>query len=167
VGRIRVVALLLVLAFACKTDVIVPRAPIAVPAGLTPEQIEIAILAAISGNDPGMLLRQAERPDGGGIEAVHAAVSLRRMPSGTGWYAELIEPGEIWASYFRGRHRLNVAIRYTASEVRTRITGSENLRQEDGVIHKNALVWLTELERRIGRSLQALAALPARPAAGP
>jgi hypothetical protein len=59
----------------------------------------------------------------------------------------------------RGRRQLHVSIRYTRFEVTTEIIGSEFLRQREGRIHENALIWLSRLEERIRQALGSIALL--------
>jgi hypothetical protein len=153
------IVFLLLFVVACKMAAMLPQRPIAIPGGLDSEHIEVAVLAAITERPVAGLMQMVNRPDGGGREAVRMAALTERDPSARGWFPELIQPGEIWTSYYRGRHRLDVAIRYTRFELTMEITGSEFLSQDGGTIHNAAIAWVRELESRIERSFKTVAML--------
>ena len=65
-------------------------------------------------------------------------------------------PNEIGAALDIRSHHLTVRITYSRTAFMTRIARSSNLDQSDTRIHKNALVWVNELNQRVRLSLSAL-----------
>jgi len=55
--------------------------------------------------------------------------------------------------------QLTASIRCTEFEVQLELVESENLRQENDRIHQKAIIWISELERRMRRALQIIDAL--------
>lgn len=157
-------ALLLLLILAvlpgCRTTAIPTFDPLPVPAGLTLDQVEVAILAALA-NTP----VPRELSDGAAIadRAMAAFFGPLRYQSvqashNQEWYPESRQPGTIVAGLNVRSHYLQVRLDLSVTSIRTSITGSRGLKQSETQIHTNALEWVHRLEDRIRRSLGIMSA---------
>ncbi|MEX2207671.1 MAG: hypothetical protein WEF50_15705 [Myxococcota bacterium] len=145
----------------CKTVPIEQRAPIAVPKGLTANDVEVAVLYDLANQNIPADLTPGERIADSAMKALflfrYQTVSDRKP----GWYPESAEQGVIYAGFEKGPFYLRVAIEYTDSAIQTRLIESRNLSQTNTRIHKAAVLWIDQLEMRIRRSLGQLAAVRA------
>lgn len=151
---------------ACTSAPIVQLAPIPVPAGLSLEQVEVSILAALAKSPVPYELSGGPNI---GDEAMSALFGSFRFESvrfeEPDWFPESRQPGLIHAGHEVRQHYLQVRIDYTTSDVRLTITDSANLDQHGTTIHRNANDWVRVLESRIARSLSLMASHQARRAA--
>jgi len=135
-------------AFGCKTVPIKERAPIAVPAGLSANDVEVAVLYELANRNVPTNLTPGEQISNNAMKALflfrYQNVSDRKW----GWYPESAEPGVIYAGFEKRTFYLRVAIAYGDSIVQTRIIESKELQQSDERIHKSAVQWIDELEMR-------------------
>jgi len=149
--------LVALVAFACKSVPIEDRPPIAVPAGLTANDVELAILYDLAQQNFPTDLTPGQQISNNQLKALlltYRSVDGRKP----GWYPESAQPGLICAGYDSGRHYLRVSIQYDDTTVKTRIIESRGLDQESGRIHKSAIRWLDGLEVQIRRALGQIAA---------
>lgn len=151
-----VTAMAAIAASGCTTAPIRPRPPIPV-AGLSSQQVESAVVAALrperqaaTGGPDAIVVGSA----GQALVASAIASGMReRDRASRDWYLESRSPSVIVASVHPDEYYLQVTIEYGPDHVTTRITGSQNLRQSQSRIHKNALVWVDRLEARIRQEL--------------
>jgi len=142
----------------CSAVPVTERQPISVPNGVTLEQVEAAIISEVLKPPP---------PVRGGLSAADAEL-VRLAQQSHEWVLEARRAGEIEASVSPRSHYLKVLIVYSATTVRTEIMETRNLSSGEGTIHKNALVWIDALEKRIKASLgRALGAQQGAPAGVP
>jgi hypothetical protein len=150
--------LILSLLGGCKTVFIEQRAPIAVPAGLNANDVQVAVLYDLANQNIPADLTPGERIANNAMKALfpfgYQSVSDRKP----GWYPEAAEQGVIYAGFEKGPYYLRVAIEYSDSAIQTRFIESRNLSQTNTRIHKSAVVWIDQLEMRIRRALGQLAA---------
>ncbi len=144
----------------CRTTAIPTFDPLPVPAGLTLDQVEVAILAALA-NTP----VPRELSDGAAIadRALATFFGPLRYQSvqashNQEWYPESRQPGTIVAGLNVRSHYLQVRLDLSVSSIRTSITGSRGLKQSETQIHANAIEWVHRLEDRIRRSLGIMSA---------
>jgi hypothetical protein len=153
------VLLLLIVSSGCRTTTIPTFDPIPIPPGLTANQVEVAILAALA-NTP----VPKELSDGAAIadQAMTAFFGPLRYQSVQSsrheWYPESRQPGQIIAGMNTRSHYLRVRLDFDASNIRPSISGSRNLSQSETRIHTNAIEWVYRLEDRIRRSLGIMSA---------
>lgn len=98
---------------------------------------------------PGLSANQVEA-------AIRTALTKSNKSSawaGGGWIVEDSKPGLITAGLKVRAHYMQLAIAYSQSRVTTKITGSQNLKQDGGSIHKKALVWQRHIESYIYQEL--------------
>lgn len=147
-----VAALALPLAAACQTAPLVNPEPIAVPPGLSSQQVEVAILSGIRNTPPPPDYRLDEDMDEAEFDAFvrrHLMSDLRRRS----WFAESREPGVVHAAVDTRGHYLRVAVRFDTDQVRIQLAESRNLKQSRNRIHGRALRWMRNLEFHVRREL--------------
>ena len=147
--KLRLVMVVLACTLGCKSSKLVPikqRASIAVPAGLNANDVEVAVLYELADQQV-----PADRAPGERTESLFR--KLVGSPDAGMWYPESVEQGLVYAGFEKGQHYLRVAIEYTDSAVQIRLIESRNLLQIDQRIHRNAVVWIDQLEVRIRRAL--------------
>lgn len=69
------------------------------------------------------------------------------------WVLESSKPGLVIAGLKNRTHYLQVSYEYNLSEVRSRITGSQNLNQANGSIHRYALSWQQNLDANVSKEV--------------
>lgn len=144
------VALLVALLVGCTSVPNRPTAPIPVPSGLTENQIQLAILMAITENPP---------PDiSPGVQITDSVLSAvvggyRSLNDRRSWYFEDRQPGIVYTGYQRRNWYMRVAVRYDTQAVTLFIEDSRNLNQSGDRIHKTAIAELQSLENRLRRTL--------------
>jgi hypothetical protein len=144
------VGLLAVFVVGCSTVENRPTQPIPVPSGLNANQVQLAILMAITEEPPADLTPGAEITD-----SVLSAVirGYRSVHDRHTWYFEDRKPGVIYAGYQRRKWYMRVAVRYSTNDVTLLVEDSRNLKQSAGRIHKRAIAELQSLENRLRRTL--------------
>jgi hypothetical protein len=155
------IVLLLAFSLNCKTVPIEQRAPIAVPAGLNANDVEVAVLYELANQNVPAELTPGERIANNAMKALFLFRYQNVSDRKPGWYPESAEQGIVYAGFEKGPYYLRVAIEYTDSAVQTRLIESKNLSQTDRRIHKAAPIWIDQLEMRIRRALGQLAAVRA------
>lgn len=102
---------------------------------------------------PGLTIKQVE-------SAVRAGINQSNRSStwaGGSWAVEdSSKPGTIIAGLRNRDHYLQLTITYDERKIRSKITGSQNLRQDDTSIHKNALAWQRRLDSYIYQEVSKL-----------
>jgi hypothetical protein len=116
-------------------------------------QVEVSILAALANTPiPRELSTGADIAD----RAI-SAMFLRydSVRNRQDWFPESRTPGHIVAGFSHKTHYLQVKIDYDTSAIRLAIAKSRNLGQDADAdwIHKNAIVWVEQLDARLRRSL--------------
>lgn len=154
----RMIVCALVFAAGCSSAPILPRRPIEVPIGLTIEQVEIAVVSALSGVSQSELAAANEAQPDTHMDKLIQSAYARRLTRAA-WNVDSHRPGRLVATHRRGSRSLSIGIRYNQYEVATEILGSERLDHYDGRIHENALVWVSQLENRIDHALKSAAFL--------
>jgi hypothetical protein len=143
----------------CKSSKLAPlkkRTSIAVPAGLNANDVEVVVLYELVDKRVPVDLNPGERITDNAMKALfpfrYRRVSEREQSL---WYPESVEKGVIYAGYERngGKHYLRVAIEYTDDAVKIRFVESRGVSQVDNRIHRNAVIWIDQLEVRIRRAL--------------
>jgi hypothetical protein len=155
---LRAVAALVVAALlvACKSVPIPVFETIAVPAGLSSQQVELAILAGIVNKPPPKDIDPARTYTDAEFQKIIWDDYLRDA-RGRSWFPESRAPGVIYAAVDTRGHYLRVALRFDQTSISTEIVESRNLLQEEGQIHKRALSWIENLHDHIKRELTRLA----------
>jgi hypothetical protein len=121
------------------------------PAGLNDNAVELAvIMAVVDATRPPDLTIGQQITDSVLSSVLRGYSSVR---SRNAWFYEGREQGAIFAGHQRKGTYMKVRISYSASEIKLQILESRDLDQSDTRIHKTALVWLSDLEDRIRRSL--------------
>lgn len=146
----------LLLAAGCRTAALPTPAGIRVPRGLSAQNVEIAILAALAGRrTPGTYDAGTPMdPD----EHEELVTSYLLTMSGRAWVVESRESDRIEAVLSRpGRYHLRVEVSYDDERVEVALLDSHGLGQTERHIHKNAVKWIRTLERRIQTNLGDLA----------
>jgi hypothetical protein len=144
-----VILLAALVVVSCRTEQIGVREPIVVPSGLTENEIQIAILTALTdlshppAYDPNVIVA------GSVGDAIAWSLFKEAERSSSGWYPESHEPGVIFAGLDVRSHYMRIAIHYDTKSVRTQIVESRNLKQSGGRIHRKANAWLAKLEAKI------------------
>jgi hypothetical protein len=69
------------------------------------------------------------------------------------WFPESRKPGEIIAGMSYRAHYLQAKLTYDTAAIRLLISNSRNLSQDGEWIHKNAIMWVEQLDARLRRSL--------------
>ena len=144
---------------ACKTVDIGPPLNTPVPSNLTQEETEIAIVAMLSAPleevqaDPNTKTLVIASPLGAMLWDHYRR---GRSPRKKSWFLESWDPGLLYLGYLgyrRGLFYMRVAIKTGVPTFSLRIVESRNLDQTHGRIHKNAKVWVGNLEADIRRAL--------------
>ena len=160
--KLRLVMVVLSLTLGCKSSklaLIKQRTSIAVPAGLNANDVEVVVLYELADKRVPVDLNPGERIADNAMKALflfrYRRVSEREQSP---WYPESVEKGVIYAGYERGSHYLRVAIEYTDDAVKIRFVESRGVSRVDNRIHRNAVIWIDQLEVRIRRALGKMAA---------
>jgi len=151
------IAVLMVL-LACHSVPIANRTPIAVPAGLNANDVEVAVLYELVNLNVPQNLKPGERIADSALKALFLFRYERASDRRPGWYPESAQQGVIYAGYEKRTHYLRVAIEYSDSNVSVRLIESRNLDQTETHIHEAAMIWIDQLEMRIRRALGQMAA---------
>jgi hypothetical protein len=134
----------------CRTRPLAELQPVQVPAGLTQEQVELAILMALTDRyrppdyPPDHRLTDAE------VSNLLPAVAARDPyydPRGLSplWRYSARGPNSVEATYRQDQHFLVVDLLYDTRQITPRVVDSRYLRQTDERIHKAVFVWIKEL----------------------
>jgi hypothetical protein len=83
---------------------------------------------------------------------------LGTIEARNGWFLDSVGSDKVTALLAVRLHKATVDIFYDTKTVRPVLVSSENLKQEDGQIHKNFNTWVQLLERDILIQLKAVAA---------
>lgn len=141
------------LQLSCRTAPITQRPPIAVPPGLTANDVKFAILEDLANRPEAPTLTPGEHIADDAMKVMLWPFYKGTPPAEQQWFPESVEPGVIYAGYQKQDYYLRVAIDYDDTSVRLRIVGSKNLNESDGQIHKSAFKWISTLENEIARAL--------------
>jgi hypothetical protein len=146
---------------ACRTVPLPEPYVIPLPAGMTPQQAEVAVLAGILNAppppeyDPTRTYSEQEFNSiiwQGFVGSAH----------GRSWFPESREGSTIYAAVNTRGLYLRAAIEREPGSLRIRIVESRNLDQSETRIHKRAIQWLGNLEAHIRREVGRMSVLVAR-----
>jgi len=140
----------------CRSAPIPAFEPIAVPPGLSVQQVELAILSGILNKPPPSDLEpRAILPE----DEFHALVWKHYLSEARSrsWFPESREPGVIRAAVNTRGHYLRVALEFDQTSVRMRIEESRELLQTRTHIHRRAIKWINGLQAHIQRELGRMA----------
>jgi len=147
----------------CRTAPIPEFEPIAVPEGLSAQQIELAILSGILNKPPPAQIDPLQTYSDEQFQRLIWEHFLRDAQSRS-WFPESTAPGVVYAAVNTRGHYLRVALVFDESAIRTEIVETKNLMQSEGEIHARALKWIENLHDHIRRELSRLA-FASKPAA--
>ncbi len=140
----------------CSTVPNVSPPPIAVPSGLTENDVELAVLMAVADRPAPATLTPGQQITDNVLSAVIGRYDSVRAPRQY-WYFEAREPSVVYAGFQSGQVYMRVAVRYDARYVTMTIVESRNLKQDESSIHKGAFAYLQQLEGRVRRALGSIA----------
>jgi hypothetical protein len=152
--RLVAFASLLLLAACASTRPIPPPKSIPIPASLTKQNVEVAIISALrtvpppGSYDP----RREMAPDD-----YETLVAFMTSSTNRAWVVEAREPGRVTAKIDRPQHRIRVAVTYDDTYARVELVDSEGLEQSGKGIHRKAVGWMLKLEKRIAQELDRMA----------
>ncbi len=148
-------ALFLLLLTACISRPIETSRNVLIPTGMTQEQIEVAIIAAISSDYIAARLLSDLLGDAPSLPTVSSRYRVDRSQQVNYWYFAGEVDGAILADYRRGSMFLRVKIIPSGKHLEIRIIDSRNVRRdlETGTIHKNVYGWINRLEENLTQSL--------------
>jgi hypothetical protein len=153
--RIKLLVTSFLLLIGCTTVQNISPPPIAVPAGLTENDVKLAILMAIANRSVPPKLAHGEVLTDGVVKALFQQnADARRRDS---WHLEGMESSVIYAGYENRVRSMNVAVRYDERTVTMEILDSRRLKQSDDRIHKRAFALLKPLEHRVQAALRTIA----------
>ena len=147
----------------CRTAAYEPAA-VAVPAGLEPAQVEVAVLAALADQPipPGLAIDEdmGERA----AQALYGWQPAYTPRNPRMWALDRRDPGLVSASLTWRRHVLRVALRYDTERVEAHLRPSDHLRHRGREIHRGAIVRIDRLLATLRQRLQEMAAYHRTPA---
>lgn len=141
-----------VIIVACRTVPIPEPATIQVPPGLTLQNVEIAILAAITNRPPPEDYLPLQALSDEEFQRLVWGAFLHEAHSRS-WAVESRRPGEIIAAVNARGHYLQLGIPYSSEIVTLEIRRTENLNQNASHIHRKVPLWIQRLEQRNRREL--------------
>lgn len=149
------IVLVLLVSSACRTTTIPTFEPIPVPPGLTGEQVEVAILAALANTPVPKELSEGAALADRAMAVFFGPGRYQTIQSSRSqeWFPESRQPGRIIAGKSIRSHYLQVRLDFDTSSIRPSISGSRNLKQSEKDIHINAIEWTHQLEDRIRRAV--------------
>jgi hypothetical protein len=150
------VALLVAACWSCRTAPIPAFEPIKIPAGLSSQHVELAILSGILNKPPPPQIDPL---------VPYTDEQFQRLvwdhylstAHGRSWFPVSRDPGIVYAAVDTRGHYLRVALMYDTASIRTEIVETKNLKQSEGEIHSRALSWIENLHNHIRRELARLA----------
>lgn len=123
-----------------------------VPPGLSTQNVEIAVIAAITNRRPPPDYLPSQTLSDEEYERLVWQAFLHEAHSRS-WAVESRQPGEIIAVVDVRSHYLQLGIPYDQTTVRLEIRETRNLKQSQGRIHRKVPLWIRRLEDRIRREL--------------
>ena len=136
----------------CKTTAIGAPNTIEVPAGLTANDADVAIIALLTAPPASAPEYDAHSDTQTFVLANPIGAMLwdryrhRSRQPVKHWFVESYAPGRTIVGFRNASQYMNVSIESTQLLVSLRIVSSKNLQQTDTQIHKHAKVWLDRLE---------------------
>ena len=130
--------------------------PIDVRYGIDENDIELGILLAIARNDTPPQIRPGQPITDAMLRRIVGPATPAPTPEHV-WYFDSRRPGLVFAGYEERSIKMRVAIRYDDQMVLLRIVESQNLGQTGDHIDAKALRLLADLDRKIRRSVIAIA----------
>lgn len=140
----------------CKTVPNVSPPPIVVPDGLSYNDVERAILMAVtdSATSPTSSLAPSQKVTVTVQKTfIGSNIGSNEGGSGRDWYFEDRKPGVVYLGYQRGALYMRVEARFDTESITLSIIDSRNFDQSGSRIHHGAFARLSTLEVEIRRSL--------------
>jgi hypothetical protein len=145
-------AVLVVGVSACRTAPIPDFAAIPVPARLSLQQVELAIVAGIL-NKPPPPGYDPTQPMSDEVFQRFLWEHFLRDARGRSWFPDSVAPRVVNTSVNTRGYSLRVALEFNQTTIETQIISSENLSQSETRIHRRALQWIARLHDHIRREL--------------
>jgi hypothetical protein len=143
-----VLCLALVMIGGCRTRAIPEPENIPIPSRLSHQNIEVAILSALSiQSPPGIYDPREEMPEDEFARLIWSYYVS--SPGNRSWVVESRNPGRITAVISRTRYLLRIAVDYDDRRAKVSIIESTGLSQSSTRIHRKAVAWVLKLESRI------------------
>ena len=158
-GPIAAIALLSILgSLACRTAPEPGAYLIPLPAGMTPQQADVAVFAGILNKPPPADYDPTKQLS---AQEFNSFVWQKFLGTARGrsWFPEKREGNTIYAVVNKGDLYLRAAIERQPGTLRITIAESRGLDQADGKIHKRAIGWLNNLDAHIRREVARMAVL--------
>ena len=134
----------------CRTAPIPKFELIQVPAGLSLQQVELAIVAGVLNKPPPPGYDPTQRMSDQAFQRLLWEHFLRDA-RGRSWFPDSVAPGMVNASVNTRGYSLRVALTFNETTIETQLISSENLSQSETRIHRRALQWITNLHDHIRR----------------
>jgi hypothetical protein len=153
-----ILCLALVMIGGCRTRAIPEPETIPIPNGLSHQNIEVAILSALSLRPPpGTYDPREGMPEDEFARLVWS--HYVSAPGNRSWAVESRSPGRITAVISRARYLLRIAVDYDDHLAKVSIIESTGLDQSSTRIHRKAVAWVLKLESRIRSELLRMAVI--------
>ena len=148
----------MVAALGCRTAPEPSPYLIALPAGITEQQTDVAVLAGILNKPPPSdydpTREMSARDFNSFVWQKFVGTANNRS-----WFPEKRDGNTIYASVTKGELYLRAAIERQPGALRITIVESRGLSQADGEIHKRAINWMNNLDAHIRREVARMATL--------
>ncbi|MEM7412313.1 MAG: hypothetical protein AAF430_18945 [Myxococcota bacterium] len=147
---------LLLLCGACASTAPLPESrPITISEGLTRQNVEVAIISALTNRPPPEEYDPRLRLDDETFKLFIWKHYIR--DSGRAWMVERRDPGAVTAAIIRREYYLQVRVDYGRDAVNWQVTDSRGLDRENGRINRRAADWLEKLDLRLRHELGRMA----------
>ncbi len=144
----------------CRTVSINSAQSIPVPAGLSSQDVKLAILSAVYPEQAPQKMTVAEKMTDNALKAAFPFGYSKVNRSGR-WFVEELKSGSVMVGYTEDEYYLRVEYLIEDSKIVPRIDGSRNLKQTEQSIHKTVFEWLGDLDVQIRQNMGRVSALKA------
>ncbi len=144
----------------CRTTNLNSAAPILIPAGLSTQEVKLAILSAIYPDKAPREWTPMEKMTDNALKAAFGFGYSKVNRSGQ-WFIEEVKEKSVVAGFERGKYYFRVEFIAEGNQLIQRIDGSRNLEQSNNSIHKSVFDWLGEMESKIRQSMGVISAMKA------
>lgn len=142
----------------CRTRAIPDPHSIPIPSSLSRQNIEVAILSALSVQPPpGIYDPREEMPEDEFDQLIWTYYLA--SPRNRAWVVDSRDPGRITAVISRTRYLLRIAVEYDDDRAKVSIIESTGLGQSSSRIHRKAVAWVLKLETRIRNEFSRMAVI--------
>jgi len=142
----------------CRTRAIPELENIPIPSGLSTQNIEVAILSALTvQRPPGSYNPRDQLPEDDFAQMVWQ--NYISTGGNRAWVVESRNPGRITAVLSRTHYHLRIAVDYDDRQAKVSILDSAGLSQSSTRIHRKAVAWILKLQSRIRSELLRMAAI--------